>query len=145
MACCRPLIDEERYEEAIALLNILLVCERDEPKLYAHRGFSLYRLGAYAAAIPDLQNATDMKPDAKNTLFILGRSLQETLRFEEALAVYRRVTQLDPQTADAHSHAGYCLERLGLAAEASRAYAAALRADPQDPLALRQMRGRSEI
>lgn len=132
----RRLIGERKYNEAIDILDRLLVEDRDTPKIYAHRGYALYQLEDYAKAIRDFDIAISAVPTAVNTLFLRGRSLEELERFDDAIADYRRVITLKPETADAHAQLGYCLEMLGRFDEAKAAYDEALKHDPEESLAL---------
>lgn len=124
------------YEDALPLLNKLLAVPRLEPRLYAHRGYALFRLERYAEAIRDFATAVAQHPTAVNTLFLLGRSFEELEKFDDAVTYYERVIDLHPDTADAHAHKGFCLEQLGRLSEALHAYKKALKVDPKESLAL---------
>lgn len=130
------LIDDGEYSRAEIILDELLAQDRDEPRLYAHRGYTRYRLGKYEDAVEDFSAALLLKPNAKNTLFLRGRCLEELESFREAICDYDRVIALSPETADAYAHKGFCLEQLGELNDARSAYERALQLNPSETLAL---------
>ncbi len=62
--------------------------------------------------------------------YMLGCTLQELVRFVEAMDAYRRALELDPGLAKAANNLGCLLEQHGALRQAARCYEDALRADP---------------
>jgi tetratricopeptide (TPR) repeat protein len=64
------------------------------------RGLAHFRLHDFEAAVRDLRRAAELQPDREWTLRLLGKTLAAKLgRHEEAVAVYRRLTEIAPDDA----------------------------------------------
>jgi arylsulfatase A-like enzyme len=72
------LVEAQRYQEAIPLLQQLIAKEPDTPLAYAQLGQSLFALKAYTKAIPVLRKAAAMRPEMTTPHYQLGVSLLET-------------------------------------------------------------------
>ncbi|WP_024517847.1 tetratricopeptide repeat protein [Bradyrhizobium sp. Tv2a-2] len=75
-------------------------------------------------------------PDHFDTLHLLGVSLLQTARIDEARRVLEHAIAADPRSAEAHSNLGFALFRLKRYAEARLAQERALALQPQFPTAL---------
>ena len=75
-------------------------------------------------------------PDHFDALHLLGVSLLETARFDEARQILAHAIAAEPRSAEAHSNLGFALFRLKRYAEARLAQEKALALQPQFPTAL---------
>ena len=82
-----------------------------------------------------LSEALALHPDDPETLGRLAESCLSQGKLEQALVHYRRVTELCPQSAPAHTHCALMEERLGDLPTAAKSYRRALALDPGSPQA----------
>jgi tetratricopeptide (TPR) repeat protein len=76
--------------------------------------------GRHADALPLLERAARMTPDAVELQWDLARAYQETGRHADAIAVYRRLLTQEPELAQARYALGLLLQRTGDAEGARR-------------------------
>jgi arylsulfatase A-like enzyme len=91
------LVEAQRYQEAIPLLQQLIAKEPDTPLAYAQLGQSLFALKAYAKAIPVLRQATALRPEMTTPHYQLGVSLLETGDIAAAVPELEIVSAKIPQ------------------------------------------------
>ena len=84
-----------------------------------------------------VRQALTVEPASVPAHFAWGRLLEGAERYDEAEAVYRKVTQLDVSHAKAHTNLGCMLHLQGRLDEAAACYRTALRLEPGQPEALR--------
>ncbi len=89
-----------------------------------------------AASVSALGEAIAASPDNARYRYMLGCSLEDLERFDEAIASYRKALELEPGMAKAANNLGVLLEMRGDLGEALRQYKAAAAADAQLPQAL---------
>ena len=88
---------------------------------------ALVALSERATSLPSL-----VQPMA---LVVLGSALGERERFEEALNVFQRSIEVDPDNALAHAGRGVVCEALGRTQDALEAFERAVELDPEDAVA----------
>jgi tetratricopeptide (TPR) repeat protein len=124
-------------KEAIATFTPLL---KNEPagspealRLTTLIGIARYGLGEFAAAIPDLKQATEA--DAKNLPFrlMLAQSYLATKQYALVLDVYHEILLLNAESAEADMLAGEALDEMKDHAGAIQQFRAAVKADPKAP------------
>jgi enediyne biosynthesis protein E4 len=81
--------------------------------------------------LAQLQSAVDTAPQAAPTRLALAEGLRLLRRYEAAVFQYRRVLELDPTLAAAHTGLGQVLSDRGDIAAARQAFAQAAATDPQ--------------
>jgi arylsulfatase A-like enzyme/Flp pilus assembly protein TadD len=98
-------------------------------------GGYLVRLDAAAAALVELRAAEPLAgPQESELLYFTFASAYGRLeKFDEAVACFRRVLDLEPENFEAARLLGYTLMRLRRFAEALKAFQAAEKGIPQDP------------
>lgn len=79
-----------RFEEARAAIGKAQALDPTSLAINTDVGFVLYYGRQYDAAIRQLQMVTEMNPDFPLAHFWLGRSYQQTRRYDDAIAEFRR-------------------------------------------------------
>src|SRR5262249_33442546 len=102
----------------------------DDPQIMP-QALALMRRQRYDEALPLLQLAASLSPDAPRTVALLGVCLAEPNMLEPALVALRRAVTLDPNNPRAYYNLGTLLERAGKPEEARWTYERALALDPQ--------------
>lgn len=95
-----------------------------------------HETGEHAAAVEHLGAALAVEPDSARFRYMLGCTLEDAGRMNEAAVEYRRVLELEPSHAKAANNLGCVLELAGNSEGAKRSYDAAIRADPRLAVAL---------
>jgi tetratricopeptide (TPR) repeat protein len=124
-------------KEAIATFTPLL---KNEPagspealRLTTLIGIAHYGLGEFAAAVPDLKQATEA--DAKNLPFrlMLAQSYLATRQYTSVMDVYHEILSLNAESAEADMLAGEALDETRDHDGAIVQFRAAVEADPKAP------------
>jgi tetratricopeptide (TPR) repeat protein len=95
-----------KYDKAIAVADRCLRQYPDTVHCYFARGFIHYMLGEYQPALVYLSRAVELRPDGAVGHHRLGLVLERLGRVPEAIAQYRRASDLGFKGAD------YEIERL---------------------------------
>ena len=98
------LLEQGRYEDAIAAFGAILEIDPDFALAYAGMGDALFRMRRYDDALAALARAVSLQPDlpvAGAVHRLMGRSEQELGRPDEALPHYQRALEIDPEDAQA--------------------------------------------
>ncbi len=88
-------------------------------------------LGENAAVVDAIGRALAAGGESAQLQYMLGCTLQDLSRLEEALAAYEKALALDPGHAKAANNLGCMQEVLGQLDQAAESYRKALRADPR--------------
>lgn len=88
------------------------------------------RQGDRQAALNLMREAANWNPDNIHLQMLLADELSETVRYEEAAAIYRRVIAAKPGYAEAHNNLGNTLANLNRLTEAIACFREALRRKP---------------
>jgi tetratricopeptide (TPR) repeat protein len=94
------------YDKAIAVADRCLAQYPDTVHCYFARGFIHFMLGEYQLALPYLSSAVALRPDGALGHHRLGLVLERLGRIPQAMAEYRRASDLGYKGAD------YEIERL---------------------------------
>ena len=123
----------ERYEEAIEALGQALALQPDLPvagsSLHVFLGRAAQELGRPDAA-KHFAQAVRNDPSDREALDHLAMARFGQQRYEEALALYRTMVNMDPDNALTHSNVGATLYHLGRLQEALVSVERALALDP---------------
>jgi tetratricopeptide (TPR) repeat protein len=96
-------------------------------------GLADYGLGAYAAAIPHLKQATAADPQNLPFRLALAHSCLWTKQYQCVLDVYHEIVTLNADSAEADMLAGEALDEMSDKEGAVRQFRAAVKADPKMP------------
>jgi arylsulfatase A-like enzyme/Flp pilus assembly protein TadD len=96
------LAEELRYQEAVPLLEQVIVQEPDLPIAYLQLGTALTFLKDYEKAAPVLQQAVTLRPDLTVPRFQLGSALFETGDFAGAALQFETAISRSPNWPEAH-------------------------------------------
>jgi tetratricopeptide (TPR) repeat protein len=98
------LLEQGRYEDALAAFGAILEIDPDHALAYAGMGDALFRMRRYEDALAALARGVSLQPDlpvAGAVHRLMGRSEQELGRPDEALPHYQRALEIDPDDAQA--------------------------------------------
>ncbi len=101
--------------------------------------FAAYREGRHADVQSLCRRMLRDLPNSFDAMHLLGVSILDCGRFEDAKRILERAVALDQGSADAHSNLGFALFNLKLYDEARACYEKALALKPNFPLALRNL------
>ncbi len=118
------------YRDAIALANISLEDNPDDPPLNMILGEALFYHGDYSAAAVHLEKALPGAPDPIQIHHILAESLYLSGRAADAISHFLIVIKSDPDNFDAHMGLGNSYRALGMMNKARSEYFAALQISP---------------
>ena len=121
-----------RLEEAIALLDRILVQEPDNVNALVSKGVALRRAGRGADALALLDAALQRQPTNPAALRAKGAALEEQGAFEEALRVYEVLHEASPREAETWALQASVLGKLMKNEEALAAYREAILLDPEN-------------
>jgi choline-sulfatase len=96
------LIEDHHYQEAVPLLQQLIVQDPDTPLAYAQLGQCFVSLKQYPQAVPVLRKAVQMRPEMTTPHFQLAAALVETKDFDGAAGELEIVVARLPQFEEAH-------------------------------------------
>jgi arylsulfatase A-like enzyme/thioredoxin-like negative regulator of GroEL len=96
------LIEGQRYQEAVPLLQQLIAKEPDTPLAYAQLGQCFVSLKDYPQAVPVLRKAVELRPDMTLPHFQLGVALLETKDIAGAVPELEMVVARVPRWEEAH-------------------------------------------
>jgi predicted O-linked N-acetylglucosamine transferase (SPINDLY family) len=101
--------------------------------------FAAYRAGKHAEAQSLCRRLLRDLPDYFDPTHLLGVSVLDCGRFEEARQILQRAVALNGGSADAHSNLGFALFNLKLYGEARACYEKAIALRPNFPIAFRNL------
>jgi choline-sulfatase len=96
------LIEDHHYQEAVPLLQQLIVQDPNTPLAYAQLGQCFVSLKQYPQAVPVLRKAVQMRPEMTTPHFQLAAALVETKDFDGATGELEIVVARLPQFEEAH-------------------------------------------
>jgi Flp pilus assembly protein TadD len=127
------LVDEGRYVEASAKLDVAIAVRPNFPEAFALGAFILERGGKKETALRFYQRALTLKPDQPRAWFNLAKLLLREGRFGEALAALDAGLTSAPGDEDGFNTRSAALRSLGRLAESAEAARAALKRRPNFP------------
>lgn len=139
-----------RHDEAESHLSLALAKRPNHPNLRVKYGMALRRRGAAAAAAHHLEQAAASAPDLFEAHFQLGLAFVDLVRFDQAMAAFRRAAALRPEDRAVLNEFGKALSRTQHYDEAAETFFELLRIDPASPIPqaglawTRHMQGRAD-
>lgn len=110
----QQLSESQRWEEALAEIDVALAINPDNASWQAHRGFILEELGCTADAAEAFEAAYKLEPGDRDVAVALSGALADLERFSRALEVLDQLVTLYPDFEPAYCH------RIGIYGELGR-------------------------
>jgi|GEM_PF-3445308 len=110
---------EQRYDEAITLLNQVTAAQPTNALAQEMLGRSLYAAGRYDEALQPLRTAVEQNPNSATAREALGLVGYQLGRCDWALEQFNVLIAANPQRADWYAYVGQCLLREGEIQEAT--------------------------
>jgi tetratricopeptide (TPR) repeat protein len=128
------MLQQERLAEASYCFDLALRHDAADAYALINKGYCLYRLGSYEAALASLNQASSLDPDHPGVNMVRALCLCSLQRFEEALTCFTSAIRRGLETPAIWNNKGFCLSRLGRHREASAAFRIALnKCDEESP------------
>ncbi|NOT31602.1 MAG: tetratricopeptide repeat protein [Planctomycetes bacterium] len=124
------LVEQQRYSEALLVLDRCLAADASKAKLHVSRAFVRNKLGDHAGAVEDASRAIELDPQDFGAFYERGFSLYHQREFARALADYDRALALEPGIAALHGERGDLLREMDALGPAVAAYDAAIELRP---------------
>ena len=115
------------------LLNKTPQSSPDHLRIATLAGLAHYGVGEYAAAVPYLKEATAADPQNLPFRLTLAQSCLWSKQYQCVLDVYREITTLNADSAEADMLAGEALDEMKDKPAAAEQFRAAVKADPKMP------------
>jgi tetratricopeptide (TPR) repeat protein len=136
----KALLQEGKIDEAVDALTEAARLEPSSGETHYQLGLALVRAGRKEEAATELQKGRELTTAAdrsENAAQILaeGRAAMDRGELDDALAKFRRVVQLAPESSEAARDVGAVLEKQGDTDAAAAAYGKALEMNPGDTAA----------
>lgn len=126
------LLEAGFYEQALDILDHILMLDSNLAYAQSARGLALYHLNFYPAALTSLDLALTLNPKDVTAHYGRGLVLERLQRFADALSAFQQVTQLDANYVQAWRKMGAMLSELKRYEEALAAYEKILQLDRHD-------------
>jgi tetratricopeptide (TPR) repeat protein len=107
------LIDQKRYDEAIAHLDRAIALSPDYAAGYNNRGAALRAAGRLDDAVASYRKAIELKPDFASASYNLANALLEPGRAGDSAESFRRAIEANPNSVEAHNNLGIALANKG--------------------------------
>ena len=118
-----------RAEALMERLN----ADREQPDLWLELTGQMAALLRHEAVVAFADEVLQRRPDDPAALTLKGNALRVINKADEALACYRRVLELCPQSAEGYCNLGAAYQTLGRYPEAIAAYELAVALKPDEP------------
>lgn len=102
----RILLQKQRYEEAILLLNKAIDKNPENADAFNARGVALFELGKYKDALLDYEQAIRLDSQNYKPFYNRGEVYRVQKKYEQAIADYNRAICLAPSVADVYINRG---------------------------------------
>ena len=113
---------DNRYEQAIAHLEVGLAASPDDVRMNSSMGEALLRTRQYDRAIPYLKAACLQQPKVPQPRALLARALKQAGRHAEAAAEFRRLLEQQPSSSRWRRYAAGALSQAGRRQEAAELF-----------------------
>jgi arylsulfatase A-like enzyme/Tfp pilus assembly protein PilF len=123
-------MENERYEEAVPILEQVLGKEPNTTTAYLQLGRAHMALKQYDKAIAPFRNLVEKKPDDSLAHYELGCALVKTGRWDEAAPQFEAAVSQMSSSAMMHFYLALVYQRTSRNTEALAEFQSALRADP---------------
>ncbi len=108
------LIDKGKYQQALSLLSRFSLIEPSNYEVFISIGTVLNLLGKTSKAIWNFDHALSLDPDDKDEVAnLIGFSLQDEGRFDEALRYFKMAYELNPSRKSYLYEMAFCYDQLG--------------------------------
>lgn len=124
------LVEEQRYSEALEVLDRCLAADDSRAKLHVSRALVRNKLGDPAGAIEDASRAIELDPQDYGGFYERAFGFYRQKEFARALADYDHALALAPRIAALHGERGDLLCEMDAPGDAVAAYDAALELSP---------------
>ncbi len=128
---------QERDDDAVALIERSLELEPDQPDWYSNFGIVLQDRLRLDEAVAAYQQAIVLDSDHANAHNNLGVVLRAKGQVVDAEAAYRAAIRIEPDHVDAHNNLGVLLNGLGRQREAALCFSKVITLRPKHPEARR--------
>ncbi len=115
-------IKAEDYSRAVEILQLGKEYDDQEERLWLLSGIALLRSGKFAEAEGELNEAWAMSGDEPHVLQFLGQLYYETDRMFEAVDIWQRALEVDPQNETLRTLLGKARRELAVEKELDRNY-----------------------
>lgn len=102
------LLESQRFEEALALINKAIAIEATDADYYVIRGALFEGLNRKEEALAEFTRAIGMDGNHAKAYLMRGNMQFDLGRLKTAVADYSRVLQIDPDNAASHLNRGLC-------------------------------------
>ena len=116
------LVRDEEMDQALLLLNRLLVENPDFAEAYYQRALVHHTRGDYGASIEDCRRALELNPSHYGACAQMGHACTQTDHYDQALDCYYAALNIHPRMEGLHE-AVRCLRRILARSHVSRAHA----------------------
>jgi tetratricopeptide (TPR) repeat protein len=124
---------QNQLAEASSLLQQALDKNPQNAAAYSQKAKILVSTGDLGAAQAAIERALALQPYQPDFLYVSGIVAERQKKWDEALACFQRVTQINPKEADAYFEIGKIRLQQGDRAAALKAFRAAASLEPGDP------------
>lgn len=113
---------------------VLTITDRHRVQLAsaAREAEGYLELGMHAQALGSLQRRGKLVHSDDRACYLLGESLRELSRYDEALYPLKRSAELNPQTSETWLALGWCYKRSGKLADAIESLECAIKHTPDE-------------
>ncbi|KRX07601.1 hypothetical protein PPERSA_11150 [Pseudocohnilembus persalinus] len=140
------------YQQAISYADICIRQKPKDPKGYIQKGIYLEILKYYKDAMENYNKALEYDPDNKraneakdklkkflqmekyNHILREGQNLIGIKKYGEAIQIFDKCIEMDPQNTQGHYLKGLCYENMDILDEALQLYKQCIRLDPNDAM-----------
>ncbi|MBD2121379.1 tetratricopeptide repeat protein [Trichocoleus sp. FACHB-262] len=129
------LLSQEKYDQAIALLNHAIQVTPDNEQLYKLLATAYLQHGQLTAAIACYQKTVELNPQSPETHKNLGNAWLKQGNFSAAIACYQKALEIAPEYATAYYNLGLVYQRQKQLEAAIAHYRRAIELDPADTAA----------
>jgi len=131
----KNLMDQEKYEEAITLLNSAVDDHDNVSDFYNIRGVAFYQLKKYNEAISDFELSIQFDSSNYRPNYNMGNCFFEMQKYQNALIHYKKAIDLEPYSKDLYINLGNTYYELNDFTNAISNYKLAIQLDQSSYLA----------
>jgi tetratricopeptide (TPR) repeat protein len=123
-------IKDEKYDEALALLDKLLTVDQKDFIAWTELGTIKFKQGRFSEAEKPYQQALEINPSYIVALMNLGKLRMAEKRYDDAITMFNRAVAAHPGSADANHFLGEAYLQIKKGSKAVGYLIEALRLDP---------------
>jgi predicted O-linked N-acetylglucosamine transferase (SPINDLY family) len=120
-----------RFEDAERILQLVLAADADYPDALFFLGVLRHQTGRSAEGVPLMRRAIERRPQSRIYHYNLAKISTELGQLPEAIALYQRSIEIEPNADACNNLAGLLLDH-GRIDEGIRCYELGIRVDPGD-------------